>query len=208
MSTASIRYLRAWEVNLDGTRAGLAATAVDIDQHAPTRMKMQFGAREGLPHNELVLYGELVHRNLFRRAHAYALEIWGNVVTSPAQGALHPTVVPDQWGYCVFPLGRPIDDDPEVDDDTLEYVYPQYIDDQGNNVDAVRFQLHKGNAWGEGPHPVRFVEHDDTLHPAYLDPPLTPDLEFMFAQTTMNPTTALQYTEHITKRQVADTWPA
>lgn len=205
--TASIRYLRVWEVNRDGTLAGLAATCTDIDQHAPTRMKMRFAALERLPHNELVLYGELVHNNLFRSQYAYALEIWGNVVTSPAQGPLTPTVVPDQWGYCVFPLARP-HPDPTVVDDTLEYGYDQYIDDEGNGIDAVRFNLHKGNAWGEGPHPVRFVEHDGALRPAYLDPPLAPDLEFMFAQTTMNPVAALQYTEHVTKRQVADTWPA
>lgn len=205
MSTASIRYLRAWEVNLDGTLAGLAATCTDIDQHAPTRMKLATG-RNSLGHSELVLYGELVHRNLFTHQYAYALEIWGNILTAPAQGSFTPTVVPDAWGYCVFPLARP-HPDPAVDDAIFDYSYEQYIDDQGHSVDAIRFDLHKGNAWGEGPHPIRFVEHDGTLYPAYLDPPLAPDLEFMFAQTTMNPTAALQYTEHITKRQVADTWP-
>jgi hypothetical protein len=208
MSVASIRYLRAWEVNSDGTLAGLAATAVDIDQHAPTRMKLRPAVLDpGRSLDELVLYGELVHRNLFRRRYAYALEIWGNIKsTGPCLDVANATVVPGLWGYCVFPLVRTNHDDPDVDDDTLEYTYARYDDEYGNNVDAVRFNIHPGHAWGEGPHPVRFVEHDDTLHPAHIDP-LAPHIPFMFATTTMAPSTALQYTEHVRTRKVADVWP-
>jgi hypothetical protein len=209
MSVSSIRYLRAWEVNRDGTRAGLAVTAVDIDVHAPTRMKLLPAVLEpGRSLDELVLYGELVHRNLFRQRYAYALEIWGNMrSTGQAAGYDAGTVAPNIWGYCVFPLVRTNHADPDVDDDTLDYTYAKYTDADGVAVDAVRFNIHTGHAWGEGPHPVRFVEHDNTLHPAHIDP-LRADIPFMFATTTMAPSAALQYTEHITKRQVADTWPA
>lgn len=193
---ASIRYMRIWEANRDGTLAGLAATCTDLDQHAPTRMKL-----EG---NELVLYGELVHRDLFRRWHAYALEIWGNVVTKPLGSDGPPTVVPDRWGYIVFPLARPTHD-VEVDDDTLERVFPKYRDEDGNDVDSVRFGLLGGNAWADGPHPVQFADIDGELQPVHLDP-IRSDMRFMVITTNMSPTAALQYSEHIKMRGPADTW--
>jgi hypothetical protein len=197
MSKASIRYLRVWEVNRDGTLAGLAATCTDIDEHAPTRMKI-----EG---NELVLYGELVHRDLFRRWHGYALEIWGNVMTAPARGSLQPRVVPDRWAYIVFPLARPAHE-VEVDDDTLERVFPKYRDEDGAEVDSVRFELLAGNAWADGPHPVQFADIDGELQPVHLDP-IRSDMRFMGITTNMSPTAALQYSDHIKMRQAADIWP-
>jgi hypothetical protein len=206
VTLASIRYLRAWEVNRDGTIAGLAATAIDLDEHAPTRMKfIPAATTSDRTRDELILYGELAHKNLFSPSRAYALEIWGNVrITGPCGAAGGPTTVTNLWSYCVVPFARPNYPEHTVDEHTVEYRYPKYTDGDGVTYDAERFDLIEGNAWGAGPHPIRFVDHDGELRPAYLDPPLGATDLWRAQTTTMAPLAALQYTDHARATKDAD----
>lgn len=198
-------HLRAWEVNGDGTVAGLAFTARDLDQHDPLKGQYATGAViDDGDANTFALYGGLVGHDLFNADIAYGIEMWVPM-TSHQLPTCEPA--PTQWFYFVMPLLRLVDDF-TVDADG----YYTYREDNhsGTPYPALTFTMHARHQWGRGPHPVRLVEVGAELEPAYLDP-IPEHCNRAHVSTTMAPATAFQYTDNITHRKPARkgiSWPA
>lgn len=193
MRPTKLTHMRAWEMNGDGTRAGLAFTARD---HEPLKDHYFAGVVIDDVHNTLTLYGTLVQRDLFNPDIPYGLELWAPLRTHGggdcAQGLA-------QWAYFVLPMAR-VSDVATTDDGY--YMYRGYDHPDGNTYPALTFDLRTGHQWGRGPHPVRLVDVGDELQPAYLED-IAATYNRVLMTTTMAPETAFQYTEHITHRKPA-----
>lgn len=193
MRGTKLTHMRAWEMNGDGTRAGLAFTARD---HEPLKDHYLVGVVIDDQRNTLTLYGELVHRDLFNPDIPYGLELWAPL---RVHGAGECAQGPTQWAYFVLPMARMAD--VAVDADGY-YTYGEYTHADGNTYPALTFNLHTGHQWGRGPHPVRLVEVGAELQPAYLED-IAATYNRVLMTTTMAPETAFQYTERITHRKPA-----
>lgn len=193
MRGTKLTHLRAWEMNGDGTRAGLAFTAYD---HEPLAARYFAGVVIDDVHNTLTLYGDLVQRDLFNPDIPYGLELWAPL---RVHGAGDCTEGPNQWAYFVLPMARVSDVFADADG---YYTYHGYDHPDGNTYPALIFNLRTGHQWGRGPHPVRLVEVGAELQPAYLDD-IAATYNRVLMTTTMAPATALQYTERITHRKPA-----
>lgn len=189
---AALTHMRAWEVNGDGTRAGLAFTARDLDRHDPLKRRHFTGAVIDDAPGTFTLFGGLAPVHLFSGGVAYAFELWA---------PMEPTdeCAPPRWAYFVLPMTRLVVDF-TIGLDGWEYA--DYVHTDGCRYPSLTFTLHAGNQWGKGPHPVRLVEVGAELTPAYFDE-LPASCKFTYAATAMAPTTALQYTDHITHRTPA-----
>jgi hypothetical protein len=194
MKPMKLTHLRAWEMNADGTRAGLAFTARDTE---PLKEDYFAGVVIDDEPATLTLYGTLVQQDLLNPDIPYGLELWAPLVTHLAADRAHELT---QWAYFMMPMSRMVRDF-NVGFDGTEY-FAAYTHPDGHTYPSVTFNLHTGHQWGRGPHPVRLVEVGDELQPAYLDDIATTYNRVM-TTTTMAPETALQYTEHITHRKPA-----
>jgi hypothetical protein len=192
VKAGNLTHMRAWEMNADGTRSGLAFTARDLNRHEPLRGVHRTGiVIDDRPSGPMLnVYGGLADRDdLFDPRYTYGIEMW-----VPLRHAGTPdTERPTQWAYFVLPRAR-------VDEHT------DYTDPGGTNHPAVTFTLSAGHQWGPGPHPVHWFDTGDTLEPAYLNT-LATIYAYAYMTTTMAPSTAFQYTDAITHRPATPKGP-
>lgn len=191
-----LTHLRAWEMNGDGTRAGLAFTAHDTE---PLKDHYFAGVVINDEPAALTLYGDLVERDLFNPDIPYGLEMWSPLVAHQAPACAQELT---QWAYFVIPMARIANRSVIGLDGNEYYVGADYQHPNGRSYPSLTFSLHTGHQWGRGPHPVRLVEVGTELQPAYLDE-VTSTYNRVYMTTTMAPATAFQYTERITHRKPA-----
>lgn len=198
MRGTKLTHLRAWEMHGDGTRAGLAFTARDREP-----LGDEYFAGGVIDDTEgcatLILYGDLINRDLFNPEVPYGLELW-----SPLFGHRTPAYGQEltQWAYVVIPMARIANGSVIGLDGNEYYIGADYQHPNGNSYPSLTFSLHTGHQWGRGPHPVRLVEVGTELQPAYLDE-VASTYNRVLMTTTMAPETAFQYTERITHRKPA-----
>lgn len=190
-------------MNGDGTRAGLAFTARDLDRDDPLNKHYVTGFVLDSESERCTLYGGLLQHNLFSSGLPYGFELWAPL--RPRHQLDSCAEAPTQWAYLVLPMARLVEDFTAGLDG---WAYSKYDHPNGHSYPAVTFTLHAGHQWGRGPHPVRLIEAGDAWEPAYFTDDLAGTYKYAMGTTTMAPSTALQYTDDITHRKPARKGPS